>query len=152
MSGWGDREFQKARKENSLVIHTKQVQFDKERTPLPVYQYYSTKTKAVQCCIVPNQVVSLHTAPSMQVETNLDECILVWQNQHADVYDQKKMEFKKKLGNILFDPRVWKAFWLYDGPTDVMTVDDIDDDLHRLKELADDESQPVHEPSPEYQP
>lgn len=149
MSGWGDREFQKARKEKSLVLHTIQVQFDKERDLLPVSQYYSTKTNAVQCCIVPNQVVSVLKAPSMQVETNPNECILVWRDQHADVYKEKKMKFEKRLGTVLFNRRVWEKLFSYDGSTDVMTVDDIDEDLHRLKELvhdADDQSHPEHGP------
>ena len=140
MSGWGDREFQRARKEKSLDLHTIQVQFDKERDLLPVSQYYSTRTNAVQCLIIPNQVVSLLQAPSMTVETKPDECILVWQNHHADVYDKKKMEFKRSLGTILFNPRVWKALWLYD---------EINYKLHRLKEIvhdADEESHPEHGP------
>jgi len=141
MSGWGDKELQKALQENSLLKHEVQVQFDKERTLLAVSQYYSTKVKQVQCCIVPNEVISLDRAPSMKIESITGECILVWPNQHADVYNSTTMTFIRKLGKILFHSRIWQQLFscsFYEGSTDVKTVDDsIDENLHRLKQVTE---------------
>ena len=140
MPGWGDKEFQKALEEDSLRKHEVQVQFDKERTLLAVYQYYNTKVKQVQCCIIPNEVISLDRAPSMKIEINTGECILVWPNQHADVYNSTTMTFIRKLGKILFHSRIWQQLFsrsLYEGSTDIKTVDDsIDENLQKLKEAT----------------
>jgi len=133
MSGWGDKELQKALGENSLGKHEVQVQFDKERTLLAVSQYYSTKTKQVQCCIIPNEVISLDRFPSIKIEINTGECILVWPDKHADVYDSINMTFNRKLGNISFDTRIWRQLWsFYDGDD----VDGIAKDLDELKQAT----------------
>jgi hypothetical protein len=130
MSGWGDKEFQNARIDQSLVKHEVQVQFDKAL--LAVSQYYSTKTKQVQCCIVPNEVISLDRSPSIHIEIDPGECILVWPDQHADVYDSTYMTFKKKLGKYSFAAWIWQQLWSFHDGDDV----DIEKDLDKLKQAT----------------
>ena len=133
MPGWGDKEFQKALREKSLRKHEVQMQFDKERTLLAVYQYYSTNTKQVQCCIIPNEVISLDRYPSTHIEIDPGECILVWPDQHADVYDSTDMTFIKRLGTYSFTPRIWQQLWSFHDGDD---VDGIAKDLSRLKKVT----------------
>ena len=108
--GWGDKEFQKALQNGSVVLHYTFVNF--ERKSQKVAQYYSRASRSVVCCIVPKD-----TFPGVVLSPH--ECILVWPSQDADVYESqsqdwsKDMTYKRTLGQLKLSPDEWMELWHY---------------------------------------
>ncbi len=121
--GWGDKEFQKALQDGSVVLYNIYMNF--EGKSQRVAKYYSHNTRSVVCCIVPED-----TFPGVVLSPH--ECILVWPSQHADVYESqsqdwfKDMTYKRTLGELNLAPHVWMQLWQCD--TAAL--------LDRLKELS----------------
>jgi hypothetical protein len=98
---------------NEVIYHKTWVDLPHVNECIEVTQIYSKKTRTVLCCIIPWDVAAKRTPNG--VAYNKDECILVWPDHHADVYDKNNMEFKRNIGDAAFVESVWQKFWEYHG-------------------------------------